>query len=230
MSRVAVIPARGGSKRIPGKNIKEFFGQPLIAWSIKAAQQSRLFDSIFVSTDSEDIAVIANEWGAETPFRRPPSLADDFTGVEAVFLHALRYLKDTGENMQYACCLQPTAPLLTGQTISECFELMKAKRAPVAMTVTSFAYPVWRALTLTKGRLEFQWPKYQMSRSQDLPELLHDAGQCYWVDVPRFLEDPRFFNENAVGYRVERWQAQDIDTEEDWRMIEMMFKAREQIV
>ena len=227
MHRLAVIPARSGSKRIPGKNIREFMGKPLIAWSIEQAHLSGLFDSIIVSTDSEQIGSVARKWGAEVPFIRPSVLSGDFTPTSEVILHALRWFEEFRVLPKMACCIYPTAPLLTVEVISSCLRVIEDANAHSALTVTDFSYPVWRALTKDdNGNVGFQWPQHEFSRSQDLPTLYHDAGQCYWINVESFMRNPRLVTDATVCCYVERWNAQDIDTEQDLVMAEKLFNLK----
>tara|TARA_B110000438_G_C15776740_1_gene634370 strand:- start:267 stop:995 length:729 start_codon:yes stop_codon:yes gene_type:complete len=221
--KVALIPARGGSRRIPGKNKREFHGRPMIAWPIAAAQSSGLFEEILVSTDDDDIAVIAEKHGAIVPFRRPAALSNDHAGTDPVILHALNWLASEGRGPKYLCCIYPTAPLLTGSVITEVFSAMQESQAHSAFTATTFAHPTWRALhRMGDGFVEYQWSEHRDTRSQDLPELIHDAGQCYWVEVAAYRRDPRLINNRTVPVMLPRWRAQDIDTEEDWQMTERL--------
>jgi pseudaminic acid cytidylyltransferase len=220
---VAVIPARGGSKRIPGKNIREFSGKPMIAYSILAAQKSCLFDHVIVSTDSDEIAKMALAWGAEVPFRRPPDLADDFVGTDAVFLHGISMGEQFFGPVEYACCLHATAPFMSVCHLQEGFKLIQTAKVASVFAVTTFPAPIFRALRISdKNQLSWQWPEFSETRSQDLPEVVHDAGQFYWVDVKKFKETPDMLHQ-ALPVILPRWSVQDIDTEEDWEVAEKMF-------
>ena len=224
---IAVIPARGGSKRIPKKNIRDFLGKPMLAYSIQAAKRSGLFEQIIVSTDSEEIAGIAKEYGADVPFLRPAELADDHAGTDAVVNHALRYLQAQGDKPEFACCIYAPAPFIRSEYLAQGLEQLKASTAHSAFSVTSYAFPVFRAQKIgPDGDLEMQWPEHRMTRSQDLPELCHDAGQFYWTKVDHFLANPDFYA-NAVPVVLPRHLVQDIDTEEDWKRAELMYKALE---
>ena len=224
---IALIPARGGSNRVPRKNIREFNGKPLIAWSIAAAQTSGLFERILVSTDDEEIGSISKEYGAEVPFKRPPELSNDFTGTDAVVSHALDWLVEQKCVPDFICCIYPTAPLLTGQTIIEVLNALHESEASSAFVACTFAHPVWRGMSLVEGGyVEYRWPEHQADRSQDLPELIHDAGQCYWVRASDFQKETRLINKKTIPVIVPRWQAQDIDTEEDWQMAERLSSVR----
>jgi len=224
--KTAIIPARGGSKRIPSKNIKLFAGHPIISYSINAARESGLFDRIIVSTDSTDIAKVAVSCGAETPFLRPAEIADDFTGTLPVLIHALNWLRDNGSPAEYFCCIYPTAPFLTAELVRKGFDLMKEKDADTAFTVTSFPYPIMRALKIRgDGRVAMFWPEHENTRSNDLPAAYHDAGQLYWGRTERLLASGRLISGDAVPIILPRYLVQDIDTPEDWDTAERMFQA-----
>jgi pseudaminic acid cytidylyltransferase len=226
VSIVCIIPARGGSKRIPRKNVKPFCGKPMIAWSIEAAQGSRLFDRIIVSTDDDEIASVAQEYGVDAPFRRPPQLANDFAGTDAVLLHALDWLKDNGGVPSYFCCLYATAPFVSADALQRGLELLKERHAVTAFSVTTFPYSIFRALRLKEdGRVEMFWPENFHKRSQDFPEVYHDAGQFYWADTTKYLEEGRLFSEYSVPVLIPRQLVQDIDTPEDWEVAERMHKV-----
>ncbi|WP_456324634.1 pseudaminic acid cytidylyltransferase [Desulfonauticus submarinus] len=224
---IAIIPARSGSKRIPNKNIKLFAGKPIIAYSIEAAKKVNVFDRIIVSTDSELIANVATQWGAEVPFLRPSKLADDYTGIDDVMLHALNWLQENeGLNVKYFCCIFATAPFIRPEDIRRGYDLLKKQKAAAAFSVTTFPYPIFRALKVNAdGNLEMFWPEYLNSRSQDLPEAYHDAGQFYWAEVNSYLKTKHFFSKNALPVILPRYLVQDIDTPEDWETAELMFKA-----
>ncbi len=222
---VCIIPARGGSKRIPKKNIREFCGKPIIAYSIEVAKKSGLFDQVVVSTDSNEIADVARTYGAEVPFMRAADLSDDFTGTGAVFAHALKFLIAEGRPYRFACCMYATAPFVRVSFLEEGYRLLEEKDVVNAFTVTSFPFPILRSQQLNEdGVLEMKWPEYRMTRSQDLPEFYHDAGQLYWTRVKEFLEMPDLYRD-AAPIILPRHLAQDIDTEEDWIRAELMFKT-----
>jgi len=224
MNIVAIIPARGGSKRIYKKNIRTFAGQPIISYSIKAARETNIFDKVIVSTDSLEIADVAKAWGAEVPFMRPAELSDDFIGTEPVLLHALNWLIERDFSVDYFCCIYPTAPLIKPEYIMKGFELLRERNLTTAFSVTTFPYPIFRALKISDdGYLEMVWPEYHASRSQDLPESYHDAGQFYWGNVQKFLEEKVLFSKNAAPVILERYLVQDIDTQEDWDTAEKMY-------
>lgn len=223
---VAIIPARGGSKRIPNKNIKSFIGQPIISYSIKAAQSSDLFDRIIVSTDSKEIAGVAKIHGAEVPFIRPADLADDFTGTIPVLLHALKWLAEHGCATDYFCSIYATAPFIQPEYLVKGFNLLKKRNAATAFSVTTFPYPIFRALKIGEnGYIEMFWPEHENSRSNDLAEAYHDAGQFYWGNTEKFLKVKSFFSSNAVPIIIPRYFVQDIDTLEDWETAEKMYSV-----
>lgn len=226
MISVAIIPARAGSKRIPNKNIRHFMGKPIIAYSIEAAFETKFFKRIIVSTDSEEIARISREYGAETPFLRPPELSDDFTGTDAVVLHALKWLMEQGEMIDYICCIYATAPFVRTEDLAKGYDLVNNHGAGSVVSVTTFPYPIFRALKINDvKRLEMFWPEHYTSRSQDLPKAYHDAGQFYWAEVRRYLREKRFFSEDAVPVIVPRYLVQDIDTPEDWTTAEFLYRS-----
>jgi N-acylneuraminate cytidylyltransferase len=224
--KIAVIPARGGSKRIPRKNIRAFCGKPIIAYSIAAAQQTGLFDQIVVSTDDEEIAAVARTFGAATPFIRPKEIADDFTGTNAVVKHAITWFGERGNDVAHACCIYATAPLVQAHFIKEGFEAVARSDAAFAFSVTSYAFPIQRALRIAPGgRVDAIYPEHRMTRSQDLEHAYHDAGQFYWGTARAFLDDLPLFAPHSIGVILPRHLVQDIDTPEDWVRAELMYRA-----
>jgi N-acylneuraminate cytidylyltransferase len=223
---VAVIPARGGSKRIPRKNIKPFCGKPMIAWSIEAALQSGCCERVLVSTDDAEIAAVARQYGAEVPFVRPAELSDDHTGTIPVIAHAVAWLSGQGAAPHQVCCIYATAPFITPQDIQRGLELLQANGCDYAFSVTSYPFPIQRAIRITQaGRIEMFDPEQFAVRSQDLEEAYHDAGQFYWGRSDAWLEGKALFSPDAVPVMLPRHQVQDIDTPEDWLRAELMFKA-----
>ncbi len=224
---IAIIPARGGSQRIPRKNIRAFHGRPIIAWPIAAARDSGLFTRIIVSTDDKEIAAVAREHGAEVPFTRPARLADGHTGTLAVTRHALDWLAEQDQlDVERACCLYATAPFVTPDLLRAGRTALRRQEADFAFSVTSFAFPIQRALARDEnGRVHMRQPRHEFSRSQDLPESWHDAGQFYWGRVSAFRSLESLFAGDTYGVPVPRYRVQDIDTEEDWRRAELMFAA-----
>jgi pseudaminic acid cytidylyltransferase len=225
---VAVIPARGGSKRIAKKNIRPFAGRPLIEYAVELARSSALFERIFVSTDSPEIAVIAERAGAEVPFTRPAELADDHATTAAVLVHTLEAIGARGR-FGYACCLYPATPFTTPADLRRGLDLVREDGAASAFAVTGFAAPIWRAMERrADGSLALVWPEHRDTRSQDLQETFHDAGQFYWVPVAGFLDTPALLTDTSRGVVFERWRAHDIDTEEDWMRAEAIYRTLKQ--
>jgi len=226
MKTVAIIPARGGSKRIPKKNIRFFCGKPMIAWSIEAAAKSGLFDRIIVSTDSDEIAQVSQKWGAEVPFMRPKELADDYTGTNDVVRYCLQWLLDRGETIEYACCIYATAPFLKVKYLKKGFELLKEYGCAYAFSVSSFSFPIQRSIKIrTDGRIEPMFPEYVPMRSQDLEEAYHDAGQFYWGRAESFIKELPLYAPGSIPVLLPRYLVQDIDDHEDWQMAELMHQA-----
>lgn len=226
MSIVAIIPARGGSKRIHNKNIKSFAGKPIIAYSIQAARQSNLFDRIIVSTDSKQIAEIAKKYGAEVPFLRPAELSDDYTATAPVIVHALKWMQQNNFTTESFCCIYATAPFLKIKYLKRGLILLKKFDAATSFSVTSFPFSIERALKIEPSRrVRMVWPEYETKRSNDLPERYHDAGQFYWGNTIKFLEEKRLYTSNSMPVILPRHRVIDIDTLEDWETAEKMFLA-----
>lgn len=223
---LAIIPARGGSKRIPGKNIKLFWGKPIIAYAIQLARDSGLFDRIIVSTDDGEIAQIAGQWGAKVPFMRPKHLADDHATTIAVIQHAINWHKKNNQVFDHACCIYPTAPFARIKDLERGYELLTRTNVDFAFAVASFPSSVFRALTRISGnRLKMIWPEHQNTRTQDLPETFHDAGQFYWGKTGSFLKCKAIAGEDSSPVVIPRHLAQDIDTPEDWVQAELLYQT-----
>lgn len=223
---LAVIPARGGSKRIPRKNIRLFCGKPMIVWSIEAASESGCFERVVVSTDDEEIATVAREHGAEVPFVRPAELSDDHTGTTPVVAHAARSCGATGDDL--VCCIYATAPFLRAKDLVRGSEVLEESGAEFAFAVTTYAFPIQRAIRLSpEGRVEMLDPSAFEERSQDLDETWHDAGQFYWGRVRAWEAGTLLFSRDAASVPLPRYRVQDIDTEEDWIRAECLFRALE---
>lgn len=223
---LAVIPARGGSKRIARKNIKLFCGKPMLAWSIEAAKNSGCFDAIVVSTDDEEIAEVARKYGASVPFLRPAELSDDMTGTSPVVRHAIEALAEQGQEFDYVACVYATAPFLLGVNLKDAMRLLERETPSYVFSVTSFPYPIQRAVRLTDtGRVEMRTPEFAATRSQDLEEAFHDAGQFYLGSSSSWLAKKSVFNSGALPYILPRYRVQDIDTQEDWIRAELMMHA-----
>jgi len=222
---VCVIPARGGSKRIPGKNIKFFLGKPIIAYSIEVALNSGLFDRVIVSTDDELIAQVARQYHAEVPFIRPKELSDDFTGTEQVIEHAVNWLLSQGHNINYVCCIYATSPLIQEKYLRQGFEELKDSDKLFSFSVASFEYPVQRAIKIDNGEISMLYPQYFTTRSQDLEEVYHDAGQFYWRKLESFFKNEKIFSNKSIPILLPRYLVQDIDSLEDWKTAEIMYKT-----
>ncbi|WP_415396920.1 pseudaminic acid cytidylyltransferase [Sulfurimonas sp. CS5] len=229
MSAVAIIPARGGSKRIPKKNIKEFFNKPLIAYSIEVALESKLFDKVIVSTDDEDIAIIAKEYGAEVPFLRPKELSDDITGTTDVTLHAVEFLKLQGFEYNFICTIYATAPLLEKKFLIQGYEKLKNSDAINSFSATSMPFPIQRTFKLDKnGRCEMFMPEHYESRSQDLEIAYQDAGQFYWSKSNQNSNEI-MFSKDSIPILLPRHLVQDIDTPEDWERAEIIYQLMQKV-
>ena len=223
---IAIIPARGGSSRIPRKNIREFHGKPIIAYSIDAARESKCFERVVVSTDDEEIAAIARKFGAEVPFRRPHWLADAHTGTMDVVKHAVDTLEASGAAFEWTCCIYATAPFLSADFLAEGLRRLRECGRSFAFSVVRFEYPIQRALrTLADGSLDAIWPEHRGSRSQDLEPAFHDAGQFYWGRTRAFQERRELFSSESIPIVLPRQLAHDIDTLEDWANAELTFAA-----
>jgi N-acylneuraminate cytidylyltransferase len=223
VSCVAIIPARGGSKRIPRKNLKPFDGVPMIVRSIRTALDSGLFERVVVSTDDAEIAEVARAHGADVPFLRPAELADDFAGTAPVIVHALQQLPD----FDYACCVYATAPLLQTRYLRQGLALLEQHQdKSYAFSVCSFGFPVQRALTLDgQGALQALYPEFRNTRSQDLPEAFQDAGQFYWGRSEAWLRGEVMYSPSSLPVILPRHLVQDIDTLEDWKRAEYLYAA-----
>jgi pseudaminic acid cytidylyltransferase len=224
--RLAVIPARGGSKRIPRKNIKSFCGKPMIAWSIEAARASGCFDRIIVSTDDAEIAKVATSAGAEAPFLRPKELSDDHTGTLPVIAHAIRWFAEAGFDPTEICCVYATAPFVQPQDLVQGLERLLASGGDYAFSACAYPFPIQRAFRLTAtGGAEMANPGEFKTRSQDLEEFFHDAGQFYWGRAEAWLEERPVFSPVSQPIILPRDRVEDIDTPEDWRRAEWLFEA-----
>ena len=222
---IVIIPARGGSKRIPKKNIKDFLGKPIIAYSIEMAINSKLFSRVIVSTDDEEIKDIVLKYGAEVPFIRPKNIADDFTGTHEVIGHAVEYLENTGETMDYVCCIYPTAPLIQKDDLIKGFKLIQTNKWNSVMAATNFSYPIFRSFeNLPNGGLKMIFPEHYNSRSQDLPEVYHDAGLFYWAKPKIWKKKPQGYNEKNSIVKLPNYRIQDIDTPDDWKKAEILYE------
>lgn len=223
---IAIIPARGGSKRIPRKNIKEFCGKPMIAWSIDAAIKSSCFDRIIVSTDDVEIAEIALQFGAEVPFIRPADIANDFATTLDVMKHAIAWCEDQQWVIDNVCCIYATAPFILPEYILQGLKDVSAENVEYAFSATTFSFPIQRAISLSKdGSVRMFHPEHVNTRSQDLEEAYHDAGQFYWGKASAFLSGKPFFEKHSKAVLLPRKRVQDIDTFEDWDLAESLFSV-----
>lgn len=220
MSSVAIITARGGSKRIPRKNIKDFCGKPILAYSIEAALESRLFDEVMVSTDDEEIAAVGKKYGAKIPFMRSAVTSDDYATTADVLNEVLTEYRKRGQTFDWMCCIYPTAPFVTDGILREAWAYLQEKQADALTPVVKFSYPPQRCFILENGYLRYKWPEYIRSRSQDLEPFYHDAGQFYFYRVQGFQEGKV---EKNVPYILNDMQVQDIDNLDDWEMAEIKY-------
>jgi pseudaminic acid cytidylyltransferase len=222
---IAVIPARGGSKRIPRKNIRPFLGKPMIAYAIEAARSSGLFEHVVVSTDDDEIAAVAAAHGASVPFRRPKELADDQTITVPVIAHAVQWFIDQGHAVDAACCIYPCVPLLQGADLREAYALFQERGAPYVYPVLAFHSSPWRAMTRPEnGPMQFVYPQYELTRTQDLPTCYHDAGQFYWGKATAWTSGLRMHS-HGHGWQMSPHRVVDIDTPDDWQRAERMARA-----
>lgn len=223
---IAVIPARGGSKRIPRKNIKPFYGKPMIAYSIEAAKESGCFDRILVSTDDEEIAGVARQYGAEVPFIRPANIADDFATTMDVMKHAVDWCCEQNWPVQNICCIYATAPFLQKTSLIDGLSVLESSAVDYVFSATTFPFPIQRALSINSVEMvEMFYPEHMNTRSQDLPEAIHDAGQFYWGKADSYRQKKAFFTNQAKAILLPRKLVQDIDTPEDWEFAEALYSA-----
>ena len=227
--KLCVIPARGGSKRIPRKNIKAFCGLPMIAYSIKAALASNCFDEVIVSTDDAEIAEVAMSYGATAPFVRPEELSNDFAGTLPVIKHAIEWFDEQGKPPTEVCCLYATAPFIQAESLVKAYQQMLTSKAEYCFSVTSFAFPIQRAIKLnSEQRIEMFSSENFAKRSQDLEEAYHDAGQFYWGTAGAWKQQKPLFSDIASPFILPRYLVQDIDTPEDWQRAELMYQVLQQ--
>jgi len=225
LNRIAIIPARGGSKRIPRKNIKDFLGKPMIAYSIEAALKSQLFNEVMVSTDDEEIAEVALKYGAKVPFLRSKENANDFATLADVLIEVVNQYKKTGKSVENICCILPTAPLTTPSRINEAFEKLVDEDLESVVPVVAFSYPILRALEFNDdNKLKMIWPEHLTTRSQDLKPTYHDSGSFYWVRNKALLDQKTMFCKNGSAIVLPETEVQDIDNEPDWKLAELKYK------
>ena len=228
--RIAVITARGGSKRIPKKNIRLFCGKPILAYSIVAAQESQLVDEVMVSTDSDEIAQIAKQWGAAVPFKRSAQNSDDYATTAQVLLEVLREYETMGQVFDEICCLYPTAPFVTAKKLRDAHELMKTAGAPAVVPVVQFSFPPQRGFLIEGYSLRYLYPQYEKARSQDLDPIYHDCGQFYWCKTALLKQYESLVVPGTAGFVVPEEEVQDIDNLSDWNLAEMKFRCMEKDV
>lgn len=224
MRKIAIITARGGSKRIPRKNIKPFLGKPILAYSIEAAIKSGLFDEVMVSTDDEEIAEIAKQYGAKVPFYRSEKTANDFATTNDVLLEVIAEYEKRGEHFDMGCCLYPTAPFVTAEKLKKAMEMLINSDADTLIPVVAFSYPPQRAMIVKEGRLVFEYPEYMDSRSQDLTPHYHDVGQFYCFRVENYKRIKKLMLGNILPFEVSEMEVQDIDNQTDWEIAEIKYK------
>lgn len=221
MKNLCIIPARGGSKRIPRKNIKEFLGKPIIAYSIESAIETGLFDEVMVSTDDEEIAEVAKQYGAKVPFMRSAEAASDYASTADVLKEVIAKYKELGEEFDNFCCFYATAPLVQSKDVASAFERLQQSDFTCVYPVVQFSYPIWRCLDIAEdGTMKRHWPEYENSRSQELPKEYHDTGTFYWYKTKEWLAG----NVKTGGIVVDETSIQDIDTETDWKLAEIKYK------
>jgi pseudaminic acid cytidylyltransferase len=227
VKNLAIIPARGGSKRIPRKNIRPFLGKPIIAYAIETALKSGLFDEVIVSTDDEDIAAIAKENGASVPFYRSKESSNDFATTDDVIREVLLKLRFMNKEFDAICCMYPTAPLLSIESLDKAYHQMIDKNLDSVFAVTEFSYPIYRGLQIDKnGKVGMIWPEYKKSRSQDLPKTYHDSGQFYWIKTSQYLDKHSLWTDNTGVILLSNLEVQDIDTETDWQIAELKYQLK----
>lgn len=224
MKGIAIITARGGSKRIPKKNIKDFCGKPIIAYSIEAALKSELFDEVMVSTDSEEIADIARKYGANVPFMRSEKTSGDYATTRDVLMEVLAEYKKIDRTFDYMVCLYPTAPFVTPEKLKSAVQKFHESNASLLIPVVQFSYPPQRAYVISNGNLNFKWENFRYKRSQDLEPFYHEAGQFYCYNIVDYIASDGTIRDNIIPYILPESEVQDIDTEEDWIMAELKYR------
>lgn len=225
MNALAIITARGGSKRIPRKNVKPFLGKPILLYSVEAALQAGVFEEVMVSTDDEEIAKLAKEAGAKVPFFRSSETANDYATTADVILEVIHCYKEMGKEFQQICCIYPTAPFLTPEILKTSMESLESSNADTVMPVVKFSFPPQRCLIEQGGMLVPKWPEYMSMRSQDLEPFYHDCGQFYCLKTESFLKQKKVVMDKTVPYFQEEMRVQDIDTLEDWKIAEVKYKT-----
>jgi pseudaminic acid cytidylyltransferase len=220
---VAIITARGGSKRIPRKNIKNFLGSPIIKYSIDAALNAGCFDEIMVSTDDKEIAELAISLGAKVPFMRSNTNSNDFATTADVVAEVIDMYEQHNKYFDYACCIYPTAPFVTAVKLEKAYKMLIKKDVDSIVPVVKFGFPILRSLKMKNGKIKMNWPEHTNTRSQDLAPAYHDSGQFYFLKIDAFKKQKKLFTDNSIGYEMPESEVQDIDTEEDWKIAEIKF-------
>lgn len=220
---LAIITARGGSKRIPRKNMKSFLGKPIIQYSIESAQSAGCFSEIMVSTDDHEIADFSKSKGASIPFLRSSSTSGDFSTTADVIKEVLQQYQQINKKFDYCCCIYPTAPFITGERLRTAFSMLKEKQVDSVVPVVRFGFPIFRSFKIEDGLVKMNWPEYMNSRSQDLPPAFHDCGQFYFLRVEKFLQTNRLFSDFTLPLEMPESEVQDIDNEEDWKIAEIKY-------
>lgn len=228
MKKVAIITARGGSKRIPRKNIKEFCGKPILAYSIQAALEAGVFDTVMVSTDDKEIAEIAKKYGAEVPFYRSEKTANDYATTADVILEVIEEYEKLGQFFDMVCCIYPTAPFLTADKLKDAVQKLENSDADTLIPVVAFSYPVQRALVIRDEKLVFEYPEFLDSRSQDLEPHYHDVGQFYVLKTEAFKKSRKIMVGNILPFEISEMEVQDIDNQTDWEIAEMKYRILRQ--
>lgn len=224
---IAIITARGGSRRIPKKNIRDFCGRPILCYSIEAAFKSQIFSEVMVSTDSEEIAEIARKEGASVPFFRKPETSGDYATTADVLAEVFEEYRKRNRMFEIGCCIYPTAPFITPRKLWECLELLKKENADSAMPVVRYSFPPQRGMEIEDGYLKIKWPETYMMRSQDLPPVYHDAGQFYFFRAESFLKTGKIVGDRCAPFVVSDLEVQDIDNEEDWKIAELKYRLQQ---
>ena len=226
MSNICIIPARGGSKRIPKKNIKVFLGKPIIAYSIKAALDSKLFDEVMVSTDDEEIAKIAKQYGASVPFIRSPKNSDDFATTFDVIEEVIQVYKTQGKRFENICCIYSCAPFVTSEILLKAYDRLIQKKFDTVFPIIAYSFPIQRALRVNQGKVSMILKDNLNIRSQDLEKSFHDAGQFYWCNTKQLLSSEKLITSNSGGIEISELDAQDIDTNRDWNLAELKYQLK----
>lgn len=225
MGNIAIITARGGSKRIPKKNIKEFCGKPIIAYAIRAAIDSGIFEEVMVSTDSEEIAKVAEQYGAKVPFMRRKQTSNDFATTADVLTEVLEDYKSMGKQYDYFACIYPTAPFVTAFKLADAMDSLKKEGAEALISVVKFSFPPQRGFVIKDGNIQYQYPQFERTRSQDLEPIYHDCGQFYFCSCEAFMKKHTLIQQRTIPYVVHEEEAQDIDTMSDWNIAEAKYRV-----